>query len=138
MDKYLVKRPRSSVSEYVGMDKYLVNELSRYLQEKDQNIIQAMRSIALVKIQLQDYRDRGWDYLIEEVEQFCIANKIEVTIMDDFIESRLRQRRDGQQVTNYHHYRREIFLELSFCLCSFIAIYIYFLFVLLLITIVSC
>lgn len=89
----------------------LTNELSLTLQERDQNIIQAMHLIKILKLRLQDLRENGWNSFMQEVKLFCEANMIEVPNMDDLIETRLRQRRDRQRVTNDHHYRREIFYE---------------------------
>ncbi|XP_074359802.1 uncharacterized protein LOC141699898 [Apium graveolens] len=47
----------------------------------------------------------------DEVNSFCVANNITVVNVDDIIQSRTRMRRDGQSVTNYHHYRVEVFCE---------------------------
>ncbi|XP_042443829.1 zinc finger MYM-type protein 1-like [Zingiber officinale] len=45
----------------------ITNHLSTVLQEKDQNIVNAMRLINNVKCKLQKLRDSGWDILLEDV-----------------------------------------------------------------------
>ncbi|KAH7679456.1 Ribonuclease H-like protein [Dioscorea alata] len=62
----------------------MTNELSLALQQKDQNIVQAMRLI--------------------ETE-----NSIDVPNMEDNMPIRGRSRREGQFITHFHHYHVEIF-----------------------------
>ncbi|XP_042460498.1 uncharacterized protein LOC122044015 [Zingiber officinale] len=45
----------------------ITNHLSTVLQEKDQNIVNAMHLINNVKCKLQKLRDSGWDILLEDV-----------------------------------------------------------------------
>ncbi|XP_039133231.1 zinc finger MYM-type protein 1-like [Dioscorea cayenensis subsp. rotundata] len=45
----------------------ITTELSLALQQKDQNIVQAMRLIEAVKAQLQGLRETGWEEFMEEV-----------------------------------------------------------------------
>lgn len=88
------------------------NDLSNLLQQRDQNIVQAMHLIVNVKEQMQNFRESGWEIFLNEVDSFCIANNIdEVFNMEDIIKSRTRMKRDGHSVTNYHHYRVEVFCE---------------------------
>ena len=42
--------------------------------------------------------------------EFCVTNSIDVINMEDTIKSRVRMKRDGR-VTNYHHYRVEIYCQ---------------------------
>ncbi|XP_039129039.1 uncharacterized protein LOC120265223 [Dioscorea cayenensis subsp. rotundata] len=44
----------------------ITNELSLALQQKDQNIVQAMRLIEAVKARLQGLRETGWEEFMEE------------------------------------------------------------------------
>jgi len=55
--------------------------LSRALQRKDQDIVEAMHLIIDVKEQLQDMRYNGWDPLFKRVKEFCDKNEIEVPDM---------------------------------------------------------
>ncbi|XP_042423094.1 uncharacterized protein LOC122010651 [Zingiber officinale] len=76
----------------------ITNHLSTVLQEKDQNIVNAMRLINNVKCKLQKLRDSGWDILLEDVKKFCNTHSIEIINMTDNINSRSRLKRDGKNV----------------------------------------
>ncbi|XP_042425729.1 zinc finger MYM-type protein 1-like [Zingiber officinale] len=76
----------------------ITNHLSTVLQEKDQNIVNAMRLINNVKSKLQKLRDSGWDILLEDVKKFCNTHSIEIINMTDNINSRSRLKRDGKNV----------------------------------------
>ncbi|XP_039122003.1 uncharacterized protein LOC120258610 [Dioscorea cayenensis subsp. rotundata] len=89
----------------------ITNELSLALQQNDQNIVQAMRLIEAVKVQLQDLRETGWEAFLEQVRSFCEGNSIPVPNMEDHMRIRGRSRREGQVITHFHHYRVEIFCE---------------------------
>ncbi|XP_039128506.1 uncharacterized protein LOC120264748 [Dioscorea cayenensis subsp. rotundata] len=92
----------------------ITNELSFALQQKDQNIVQAMRLIEVVKAQLQDLRETGWEAFLEEVSSFCEGNSIPVSNTEENMRIRSRSRREGQVITHFHHYRVEIFCEGGF------------------------
>nr|XP_027119566.1 uncharacterized protein LOC113736691 [Coffea arabica]XP_027121390.1 uncharacterized protein LOC113738403 [Coffea arabica] len=96
--------------------KYLLgitNDLSLVLQQRDQNIVQAMSLIDTMKSQLQDFREEGCQIILDEVNNFCELNMIPVIDMEDSIAIRgnARRSRRGQTITNFHHYRVEIFCE---------------------------
>ncbi|KAH7658156.1 Ribonuclease H-like protein [Dioscorea alata] len=78
---------------------------------RDQNIVQAICLIEVVKTRLQDFRETGWETFLEEVRYFCEGNSIPVPIMEDNMQIRGRSRRKGQVITHFHHYRVEIFCE---------------------------
>ncbi|XP_042460471.1 zinc finger MYM-type protein 1-like [Zingiber officinale] len=56
----------------------ITNHLPTVLQEKDQNIANAMRLINNVKGKLQKLRDSRWDVLLEDVKKFCNTHSIEI------------------------------------------------------------
>ncbi|XP_031247979.1 uncharacterized protein LOC116105711 [Pistacia vera] len=56
-------------------------ELSQALQRKDQNIINVMSLVHLLKRRLLLIRNNGWDNLLDEVSYFCIAYNINVPNM---------------------------------------------------------
>ncbi|KAH7650966.1 Ribonuclease H-like protein, partial [Dioscorea alata] len=89
----------------------MTNELSLSLQQKDQNIVQAMRLIEAVKARLQHFRETGWEEFLGEVNSFCKENSIDVPNMEDNMPIRGRSRWEGQFITHFHHYRVEIFCE---------------------------
>ena len=88
----------------------MTNILSRALQRKDQDIVEAMHLIMDVKDGLQGMRENGWEPLLKKVKIFCEKNEIEVPDMDDEINVRETSRRRKQKVTNMHYYHVEIFL----------------------------
>jgi hypothetical protein len=49
----------------------ITNELSQALQQKDQNILNAMKLVEVSKQRLQVMREEGWNSLFEEVSVFC-------------------------------------------------------------------
>jgi hypothetical protein len=61
----------------------IINELSQALQRKDQDILNAMKSIEISKLRLQAMREDGWNFLFEEVSMFCTKNNIIVPNMDE-------------------------------------------------------
>ncbi|KAH7650940.1 hypothetical protein IHE45_20G024200 [Dioscorea alata] len=85
------------MSRLLGM----TNELSLALQQKDQNIVQAMRLIEVT----------GWEEFLGKVTSFCKENSIDVPNMDDNMPIRGRLRREGQFITHFHHYHVEIYCE---------------------------
>ncbi|KAJ1255625.1 hypothetical protein BS78_K180300 [Paspalum vaginatum] len=66
----------------------MTDMLSRALQRKDQDIVEAMHLISGVKDSLQDMRDNGWEPLLKRVKTFCAKNEIEVPDMDKEINAR--------------------------------------------------
>ncbi|XP_022845459.1 zinc finger MYM-type protein 1-like [Olea europaea var. sylvestris] len=83
------------------------NELSRVLQRKDQDIVNAMRLVQICKAQLQAMRDDGWDSFFELVCSFCETHSINVPNMNDMFITLGRSQRET--VTNLHHFRVEMF-----------------------------
>ena len=87
----------------------ITDELSKTLQRKDQDIVNAMELVRISKERLQMMRDDGWDSLLSEVYTFCDKNEIIIPNMDDLFVDRKRSRRKAE-VTNLHYFRVEIFL----------------------------
>ncbi|XP_022883726.1 zinc finger MYM-type protein 1-like [Olea europaea var. sylvestris] len=67
------------------------NELSMALQRKDQDIVNAMSLVTVCKQRLQEMRDNEWDSFLDEVVSFC------------------RSRRNTEEMTNFHHFRVDLF-----------------------------
>ena len=78
------------------------DNLSKALQRKDQDIVEAMNLIMDVRDRLQDMRDNGWDPLFKRVKEFCDKNEIEVPDMDKKINARGISARRKQKATNMH------------------------------------
>ncbi|ESR65508.1 hypothetical protein CICLE_v10007751mg [Citrus x clementina] len=85
------------------------NELSRALQRKDQDILNAVKLVEVYKHNLQKLRDSGWDSLFGQVSTFCSKHDIDVLDMDDLFLIPGRSRRKAREITNLHRYRVELF-----------------------------
>ena len=54
-------------------------------------------------------RDDGCESLQNDISLFCEENKIFIPSIDDMFVTRRRPRRNAQTMTNYYHYRVELF-----------------------------
>ncbi|XP_022897460.1 uncharacterized protein LOC111411131 [Olea europaea var. sylvestris] len=100
------------VTSVLGMS----NELSKALQRKDQDIMNATQLVRLCKRRLQIMRDEGWEFFLEEVCSFRQQHYIHVSNMDDmFVRLALRGR--SQQLNNrFSEVNTELLLCVA-CLC---------------------
>ncbi|XP_042423298.1 zinc finger MYM-type protein 1-like [Zingiber officinale] len=89
----------------------ITNELSHALQQKDQNIVLAVSLIKTMKDRLQKLREEGWENFLDVVNKLCSNHMIPVPNMEENMRTRGRSRRNGQMITNFHHYRVEIFCQ---------------------------
>ncbi|KAL7104338.1 hypothetical protein ACP275_08G238200 [Erythranthe tilingii] len=87
----------------------IINELSKALQRKGQDIVNGMRLVQVSKIQIQSFRESGWGFLFESVTVFCKKHKVDVPQMDAKYVARGRRRRNEEEMTNLHHYKVETF-----------------------------
>ncbi|KAL5557496.1 hypothetical protein UlMin_039732 [Ulmus minor] len=87
----------------------ITNELSKALQRKDQDIVNAMNLVKICKQRLQLMRDDGWDSIFSQVSTFCGIHEIIIPNMDDTFVAQGRSRRKSPEVTNLHHFRVDIF-----------------------------
>ncbi|XP_039852287.1 uncharacterized protein LOC120710763 [Panicum virgatum] len=76
----------------------ITDNLSRALQRKDQDIVEAMHLIMDVKERLQDTRDNGREPLFKRVKSFCDKNQIKVPNMDKEVNARGTSARRRQKV----------------------------------------
>ncbi|XP_051148667.1 uncharacterized protein LOC127263604 isoform X1 [Andrographis paniculata] len=53
----------------------MTNILSQTLQQKNQNISLVVRLIQLLKDELGEFRNNGWEELLKEVTEFCFRNE---------------------------------------------------------------
>uniref|UniRef100_A0A453ISC7 DUF4371 domain-containing protein n=1 Tax=Aegilops tauschii subsp. strangulata TaxID=200361 RepID=A0A453ISC7_AEGTS len=89
------------------------NDLSRALQKKDQDIVNAVELIHLTKIQLQLLRDDGgWETFLEEVTSYCVKHKVKVPQMGGKYKPPGRPSRFYKNLTNLHRFHVEMFLGL--------------------------
>ena len=59
----------------------ITNILCQSLQQKSQDILNAMNLVSSTKNLIQDLRDNGWDRLLNKVISFCQKNEIKIPDM---------------------------------------------------------
>ncbi|CAN6725893.1 unnamed protein product [Malus baccata var. baccata] len=101
----------SNMQEILG----ITNVLSHALQKKDLDIVSAMALVKACKQQLQAMRDNGWDAWLDKVSSFCGKHDIDIPDMNDIFIARGRSRRRVEKLTNLHHYRVDLFIDLLLC-----------------------
>ncbi|KAJ9548729.1 hypothetical protein OSB04_021272 [Centaurea solstitialis] len=84
----------------------LTNSLSKHLQKKNQDLLEASKLINGTKQALNDLRQNGFEDLMKKVTSFCETNHIEVL---DMMGSYGNPRNRRNVVTNRHHFEVEIF-----------------------------
>ncbi|CAN1169885.1 Zinc finger MYM-type protein 1 [Linum perenne] len=87
----------------------ITNELSIALQNKDQDIVNAIHLVKVSKRRLQDMRDNGWEVLFQEAVEFCSEQSIEVPNINDIYVRRGKSKRINERVTCLHHFQAEVF-----------------------------
>ncbi|KAI8558542.1 hypothetical protein RHMOL_Rhmol04G0102900 [Rhododendron molle] len=87
----------------------ITSELSLALQRKDQDIVNAMALVNMLKNRLRMMSNTKWESLLDDVNSFCEKKEIHIPNMDDKFVARGRGRRNASQITNLHHYRVELF-----------------------------
>ena len=76
------------------------NELSRALQMKNQDILNAIKLVEVYRHNLQKLRDSGCDSLFGQVSTFCTKHDIDVLDMGDLFLIPGRSRRKAREITN--------------------------------------
>ena len=87
----------------------ITDVLCQALQQKSQDILNAMHLVTSTKTLIQKLRDDGCETLLEEVISFCKHQDIKVPDMDACFSNVGRSRRKTKSVTVEHHYRVDIF-----------------------------
>ena len=83
--------------------------LCRKLQQKSQDIINAMDDVATTKRLIQNLRDHGWSKLLGEVTAFCSKQGITVPDMNWYYAHFIRSH-SSSETTVEHHYRYGVFI----------------------------
>ncbi|KAK4256472.1 hypothetical protein QN277_009328 [Acacia crassicarpa] len=84
-------------------------ELSQALQRKDQDILNAIGLVKVVKSRLQEVRDNGFDELLQETNLFANKYDIDIPNMDDVYCPKERSRRRLESFTFFHYFKVELF-----------------------------
>ena len=90
----------------------ITNELSKALQRKDQDIVNAMSLVRICKQRLQAMRDNVWDCFFEQVYSFYQKHDIDVPNMDDMFKRWGRSWHKTQEMTNLHYVRVDLFYSI--------------------------
>ncbi|KAL5708924.1 hypothetical protein ACHQM5_019667 [Ranunculus cassubicifolius] len=89
----------------------VTNSLSRALQQKDQDIVNAMALVTITKNRLQAMKDDGWDALLCEASTFCSKHNIIVPLMEDVFVPWNRSQRKAELPTNLHYFCVYLFIR---------------------------
>ncbi|XP_061355584.1 uncharacterized protein LOC133300102 [Gastrolobium bilobum] len=84
-------------------------ELSQALQRKDQDLLNAIGLVKVVKIRLQEVRDHGFDELLQETNIFANKYDIDIPNMEDVYCPKGRSRRRLESFTFLHYFKVELF-----------------------------
>ncbi|XP_074293001.1 uncharacterized protein LOC141619881 [Silene latifolia] len=82
----------------------ITNTLSKVLQKKDQDIVNAMVVVDATIKSLEKIREDGWTAHMEKVTSFCQKIEICIPIRSDMYVVPGRYRREKKQVDNDHHF----------------------------------
>ncbi|XP_061376345.1 uncharacterized protein LOC133318375 [Gastrolobium bilobum] len=84
-------------------------ELSQALQRKDQDLLNAIGLVKVVKSRLQEVRDNGFDELLQETNIFANKYDIDIPNMEDVYCPKGRSRRRLKSFTFLHYFKVELF-----------------------------
>ncbi|XP_025680241.1 uncharacterized protein [Arachis hypogaea] len=87
----------------------ITDKLCQALQQKSQDILNAMHLVSSTKSLIQQLRDSSWGALLEKVSSLCNDHAIQIPDMGASFSDIIRSRRKKDVVTVEHHYRVDIF-----------------------------
>lgn len=86
----------------------IIDLLCKKLQQKSQDIVNAMHEVATTKDLIQKLRDDGWSNLLSNVVLFCKKHDIPVPDMSSFYVDFIRSRKEDETSVK-HHYQYDVF-----------------------------
>jgi hypothetical protein len=86
------------------------NDLSLCLQQRDQDILNALSLVSVAKNRIQQLRSDGWNGFLQKVTLFCKKHGIHVPAMDDGYVPLGRSARFIPIQTNDDHFKREVYI----------------------------
>ena len=88
----------------------ITDVLCQALQQKTQDILNAMYMVSSTKMLIQKLREDGWNSLLENVLSFCEEHDLSVPDLNaQYFQGRRRHQQN--QLTMEHHYHFDIFNE---------------------------
>ncbi|XP_015932200.1 uncharacterized protein LOC107458503 [Arachis duranensis] len=89
------------------------HDLCQALQQKNQDILNALTLVSTTKTLIQRMRESSWEAFIKEVVLFCEKHEVEVPYMNALhIARRGRTRKIVDQISVEHHYHVNLFLAI--------------------------
>ncbi|GJZ74207.1 zinc finger MYM-type protein 1-like protein [Tanacetum coccineum] len=88
----------------------ITDKLCKFLQNKSQDIVNALTLVSTTKTLIQKLRDDGWQSLIDQVVCFCDKYNIPVPDMNATYRDIIQSRNKKDDVTVEHHYRVDVFI----------------------------
>ncbi|XP_044348017.1 zinc finger MYM-type protein 1 [Triticum aestivum] len=83
--------------------------LCKKLQQKSQDIVNAMDDVKTTKVLIQELRDNGWNKLKADMLSFCGKHGVPTPHFDDLYVDFINSRADDE-TTVEHHYRCDVFM----------------------------
>nr|GEU61982.1 zinc finger MYM-type protein 1-like [Tanacetum cinerariifolium] len=101
-----VTKTLSSIYEIIG----ITDKLYKALQNKSQDIVNALTLVSTTKTLIQELRDDGWKSLLDKV--VCFYEKYNIPVLDMNVTYReiIQSRHKKDNVTVEHHYRVDVFI----------------------------
>ena len=87
----------------------VTNNLSKALQRKDQDIVNAMTLVKICKQWLQVMRESGCESFFDQLSIFCEKHEVDVPNMDAIFTSPGRALRKAQEIKTLHHFCVDLF-----------------------------
>jgi hypothetical protein len=89
----------------------ITDVLCQALQQKSQDVVNAMNLVRQTKTLIQELRENGWDNLYANVTSYCVRHDIEIPNLDDTHSATRfgRSRLEANQVTLEHFFKVELF-----------------------------
>ncbi|GKA41484.1 zinc finger MYM-type protein 1-like protein [Tanacetum coccineum] len=88
----------------------ITDKLCKFLQNKSQDIVNALTLVSITKTLIQKLRDDGCQSLIDQVVCFCDKYNIPVPDMNATYRDIIQSRNKKDDVTVEHHYRVDVFI----------------------------
>ncbi|XP_023762031.1 uncharacterized protein LOC111910413 [Lactuca sativa] len=106
-----IKRIYSSICELVKyiMKDRVTNDLNTTLQNKDQDIVNAMHQVRSCKERLKEMKNEGWGPFLNDVTLFCKKHDVEILNMEDPYYDGVSRRKESK-INCLHHYKVDVFV----------------------------
>nr|GEV39911.1 hypothetical protein [Tanacetum cinerariifolium] len=88
----------------------ITDKLCKALQNRSQDIVNALTLVSTTKTLIQELRDDGWKSLPDKVFCFCEKYNIHVPEMNVTYKDIIQSRHKKDNVTVEHHYRVDVFI----------------------------